>query len=205
MELKEALQELRKQEKKNFDQSVDLIINLKDIDVKRDNIAAVITIPHKIKDKKVCAFLTKKSEKVPTITSLEFAKYKDKKSLKNLVKEYDFFIAAAKLMPSVATTFGKVLGPTGKMPSPQLGVLMQEEDAAITALLTKIDTAVKIRVKEPSVKLSIGKQGMSDEDIMANIQAIYQGLVAALPVKKDNVKSVLVKLTMGKPLKVEMK
>src|SRR3989338_2831879 len=205
MELKEALQELRKQEKKNFDQSVDLIINLKDIDVKRDNIAAVINIPHKIKDKKVCAFLTKKSEKVPTITSLEFAKYKDKKSLKNLVKEYDFFIAAAKLMPSVATTFGKVLGPTGKMPSPQLGVLMQEEDAAITALLTKIDTAVKIRVKEPSVKLSIGKQGMSDEDIMANIQAIYQGLVAALPVKKDNVKSVLVKLTMGKPLKVEMK
>ncbi|HLD18918.1 MAG TPA: hypothetical protein VJB90_02820 [Candidatus Nanoarchaeia archaeon] len=205
MELKEALQELRKQEKKNFDQSVDLIINLKDIDVKRDNIAAVITIPHKIKDKKVCAFLTKKSEKVPTITSLEFAKYKDKKSLKNLVKEYDFFIAAAKLMPSVATTFGKVLGPTGKMPSPQLGVLMQEEDAAITALLTKIDTAVKIRVKEPSVKLSIGKQGMSDEDITANIQAIYQGLVAALPVKKDNVKSVLVKLTMGKPLKVEMK
>ncbi len=205
MELKQALQELRKGEKRNFDQSVDIVINLKEIDVKKDNIAAIITLPHKVRDKNVCAFLTKKSDMVPTVTQPDFAKYKDKKDLKRLVRDYDFFIASAKLMPSVATTFGKVLGPTGKMPSPQLGVLMQEDDAAIKALLARIERAVKIRVKEPSVKFSVGKQSMTDEQLVANIEAVYHGLVAVLPIKKDNVRSVLLKLTMSKPLKVEMR
>lgn len=205
MELKEAIQELRKNEKRNFDQSIDLIINLKDIDVKKDNISTIATLPNKVRDKKVCAFLTKKSDLVPTVLQTDFAKYKDKKDLKRLVKEYDFFIAAAKLMPSVATTFGKVLGPTGKMPSPQLGVVMLEEDAAIKQLLARIEKAVKIRVKEPSVKIPIGKESMKDEEIMANVQAIYSSLIAVLPIKKDNVRSVLLKLTMSKPIKVEMK
>ena len=205
MELKQALEELRKAEKRNFDQSVDLVINLKEIDVKKDNISTIVTLPNKVRDKSVCAFLTKKSELVPTVTQPEFQRYKDTKDLKRLVKEYDFFIAAAKLMPAVATTFGKVLGPTGKMPSPQLGVLMQEEDSAIKQLLTRIGTSVKIRVKEPSVKVQVGKQSMSDEAITANVQAIYNGMIAVLPIKKDNVRSVLIKLTMSKPVKVEMK
>lgn len=205
MELKQALAELRKQEKCKFDQSIDLIINLKGIDVKRDNIATVIAIPYKIKEKKVCGFLTKKSELVRTITQPDFQKYKEKKPMKELVKEYDFFIAAAPLMPSVASTFGKVLGPTGKMPSPQLGVLMKEDDASIKQLLEKISTAIKIRVKEPSVKVSIGKESMKDIELIDNLTAIYQGLISALPTKKDNIKNIMIKTTMGKPLMVEMK
>lgn len=204
MELQQALKELRKNEKRQFEQSIDLIINLKGVDPKKDNVSTIITVPHKIKDKKVCAFLTKKSDLVTTITQPDFAKYKDKKELKNLVKRYDFFIGSGKLMPAVATTFGKVLGPTGKMPSPQLGILLQEEDAAIKQLLQRIETAVKIRVKEPSVKIIIGKESMTDDQIKANVAAVYQGLVAALPTKKENVKSVLIKLTMSKPIKVEL-
>ncbi len=205
MELKQAIAELRKEEKRKFNQSIDLIINLKGIDVKRDNVATIVNIPHKIKDKKVCGFLTKKSELVRTITQPDFQKFKEKKPMKELVKEYDFFIAAAPLMPSVATNFGKILGPSGKMPSPQLGVLMKEDEAAIKQLLEKISTAVKIRVKEPSVKVCVGKENMKDSDLIENIQAIYQGLVNALPTKKENIKNIMVKTTMGKPILVEIK
>ncbi len=205
MELKQALQELRKTEKRKFEQSIDLVINLKDIDVKKDNISIIAALPNKVRDKTVCAFLTKKSELVATITQPDFVKYKDKKDLKRLVKEYDFFIGSAKLMPAVATTFGKILGPTGKMPSPQLGVLLQEDDATIKQLLARIEKSVKIRVKEPSVKIPIGRESMKDEEIIDNVQVIYQSLVAALPIKKDNIKSVIIKLTMSKPIKVEMK
>ncbi len=205
MNIKEALNELRKQEKRNFDQSIDLIINLKGIDIKRDNISTVISIPHKIKDKKVCGFLTKKSELVRTITQPDFVKYKEKKLLKNLVKEYDFFIAVAQVMPAVATTFGKILGPAGKMPSPQLGILGKEDDTEIEKTLEKIEKSVKIRVKEMSVKVSVGKENMKDDEILANSEAIYSGLLNVLPSKKDNVKNVILKTTMGKPIKVEMK
>jgi len=126
MELKQALEELRKSKKRKFDQTVDLVINLKGINLKKDNIALVINIPHKVKAKKVCGFLTQKNDLLHTITKPEFQKYKDPKTLKTLVDEFDFFIAHASLMPSVATTFGKALGPVGKMPSPQLGVITQE-------------------------------------------------------------------------------
>ena len=205
MELKQALAELRKLEKRKFDQVIDLIVNLRGVDLKKDNISAIITIPNKVKDKSVCGFLTKKSELVKTITHPEFIGYKDKKMLKNLVKNYDFFIAAAPLMPSVATTFGKVLGPAGKMPSPQLGILMVENDAKIQAEIDKISKSIKVRAKEASIKVSVGKESMKDEEISANIEAVYNGIVNALPTKKENVKNVMIKLTMSKPLKIEIK
>ena len=205
MEIKQALAELRKLEKRKFEQSIDLLISLKGIDPKKDNIATIVTIPNKVKDKKVCGFLTKKSNVVSTITPLDFAKYKDKKTLKNLVKEFDFFISAASLMPSVATTFGKILGPAGKMPSPQLGILPVENEKEIESLIERISTSIKIRVKEASIKTSIGKEGTNDEQIIANALAVYNGLVNVLPIGKDNVKKVMIKLTMSKPIPVEIK
>ncbi len=204
MKLREALAELRKEEKRKFSQSIDLIINLKGIDVKRTSINLVVSLPHKIKDKKVCAFLEAKSTVVKTVTKPEFDTYKDKKALKNLVSDYDFFIANAKLMPAVAAAFGKALGPSGKMPSPQLGVVTDESPAAIQALLAKIDKSMKIRAKEPSIKLSIGNESMSDEHLEANAVAIYDGLIATLPTKKENIKNMMVKYTMSKPLAVEL-
>ena len=205
MELKQAIAELRKTEKKNFDQTIDLIVNLKGVDFKKDNINAVLTMPHQIREKKVCGFLNAKSELVKTITKLEFPKYKEKKDLKRLIKDFDFFIASATLMPSVATTFGKVLGPSGKMPSPQLGVLMQESEVNIKALLEKISKSAKVKVKEASIKLAVGKESMKDDQLVDNISAAYKGIVEALPTKRENVKSVMIKLTMGKPVKVEIK
>ncbi|MCH7568229.1 MAG: hypothetical protein IIA87_02300 [Nanoarchaeota archaeon] len=204
MELKKALEELRKEKKRKFEQTVDLVVNLKGINLRRDNIALVINIPHKVKDKKVCGFLTKKNELVETITKPEFQKYKDKKILKGLVDDFDFFIANASLMPAVATTFGKDLGPAGKMPSPQLGIITQETPEVIKTLLKKISKSIKIRAKETSIKIAAGKENMKDEEIIDNIKAIYNAIVNALPTKKENVKNVLLKFTMSKPIEVDM-
>ena len=205
MELKQALEELRKEEKRKFAQGVDLIVNLKGVDMKRDNIATVITLPNKFKDKKVCVFLNNPSKLVKTVTKLDFPKYKEKKDLKKLIKEYDAFIASAQLMPAVATTFGKVLGPAGKMPSPQLGVVMQETDSAITELVTKISKSIRVKAKEPSIKIVVAKDDMSDDKIIENVKASYFGIVEALPTKRENVKNVMIKLTMSKQIKMEIK
>jgi len=205
MEIQEALKQLRSSKKRNFNQSIDLIINVKGLDLRKENIGAIISIPHKVKDKKVCGFLSKKSELVRTITPPDFQKYKEKRALKNLVKEFDFFISTMPLMPSVATTFGKALGPSGKMPSPQLGVLAKEDDAIIKQTLDKIDRSIKIKLKEYSLKVCVGKESMKDEQIAENIQAVYAGFINILPTKKENVASVLLKLTMSKPLEVSIK
>ncbi len=205
MELQQALEELRKQKKRKFGQSVDLLVSLRSVDLRRDTISFISTIPHIIKEKKVCGFLEAKSDLIKTVTKPEFDRYKDKAALKSLIEEFDFFIANAKLMPSVATTFGKVLGPAGKMPSPQLGVVTQETPEAIQQLLDKIAKSVKVRVKEPSIKVSVGRETMSDEQLIDNIKAIYTDLVNALPAKKENVRKVMIKLTMSPPIVVEIK
>ncbi len=205
MELKQALEELRKTEKRNFNQSIDLIVNLKGLDLKRESTNFIINIPHKIKDKKICGFFENKSKLINTITKPEFAKYKDKKALKKLVKEYDFFIAIAGVMPAVATTFGKVLGPAGKMPSPQLGILTDESENSIKQIIEKISKSIKIRVKEASIKLCIGNEAMKDNEIIDNVNAVYNAIVNALPKKIENIRNAMLKFTMSKPMKLEIK
>ena len=108
-------------------------------------------------------------------------------------------------MPKVATTFGRVLGPVGKMPSPQMGILLNADEKSIADLKEKISTSIKIRVKESSIKLSIGKQSMKDEEIIANIDAIYSEIVKALPRDKENIKNVEIKFTMSKPHKIKVR
>jgi len=197
-----ALEELRKGKERKFDQTVELIVNLQKFDLKKNQVNAVVNVPHKIKDKKIAGFLETKNSKIDTITLAEFKKYSDKKEVKKIVKEYDFFIAQGSLMPKVAATFGRVLGPAGKMPSPQLGIILNADEKTIEELKNKINTSVKIRTKEASIKIPVGKQSMKDEEIVENISAIYSEILKNLPRDKENVKNIEIKFTMTKPVKI---
>ena len=187
-DLEKALVELRKGEERKFNQTADLIINLQKFDQKKNQVNLFVNVPFKIKDKKICAFLEVKNENVETITPEQFKRYSDKKELKNLVKRFDFFIAQASVMPRVATTFGKVLGPAGKMPSPQLGIVMDANAKEIEEIKKKVENSVKIRIKEPSIKLAIGKQSMKDSEIIENIFSVYNAVLKILPKEVENVK-----------------
>jgi large subunit ribosomal protein L1 len=204
-QLKKALSELRKEKQRKFEQTVDLIINLQKFDPKKSQINFFVSVPQKIKDKKICAFLETKNKDIETITPNEFKKYSDKKELKKLVKNYDFFIAQAGLMPKVATTFGRALGPAGKMPSPQLGILADVNEKSINGLKKTINNNLKIRIKEPSIKVAVGKQNMKDEEIAENIMAIYNSVLKTLPKEKDNIKNLEIKFTMTKPQKIQIR
>ena len=195
--------ESQREKKRNFNQTVDLIVNLREFDVKRNGFNTFVTLPHKIKDKKVAGFLEKESKLVSTIKKENFPRFKEKKDLKNLVKEYDFFIFNEKLMPAVATAFGRVLGPAGKMPSPQLGILTNEDDAAIKTLLDKINSSVRVVVKEPSIKVGVAKESLDDDKIAGNALAVYSKILDNLPRGLDQIRNIKIKFTMSKPVLVE--
>ena len=44
---------------------------------------------------------------------------------------------------------------------------------------------------------------MKDEEIVENILTVYRVIFDALPRKKEQIKSVLIKFTMGKPIRLE--
>jgi large subunit ribosomal protein L1 len=204
-QLKEALENLRKNSKeRKFKQSVDLVVNLQKFSVKKNNINTFVTLPNKIKNKKIAGFFEIKNKNIETITPEEFSKYKDKKKLKNLAKKYDFFVAEAKVMPKVASTFGRVLGPAGKMPSPQLGIIPNVNDKEIQELVNKLNNSVRIRTKEASIKLIIGKEDSKDKELIENIMTLYNKLINELPKQKENIKNIEIKFTMSKPEKIKV-
>jgi len=201
MEIEKALEELRKEPKRKFNQTVDLIVNLQKFDARKDSVNTFIQIPNP-SNKKICGFLTKKSKIVDTITKEEFDKFKTLRDLKRLGKKYDFFIAAAPLMGVIATKFGRVLGPMGKMPSPQAGIVPIDNDATISVLVEKLKKMIRIRTKERCIKIAVGKEDMSNKELRENIEAVVSALESALPNKKDNIKNVMIKFTMTKSIKL---
>ncbi|MGB9707860.1 MAG: hypothetical protein ACPLXC_00835 [Candidatus Pacearchaeota archaeon] len=206
MNFSESLTELRKANKKrNFDQTVDLIINLKDFDPRRDSLNTFSILPHLSIKKKVCGFLEHPSSKVYSITKNDIEKL-TQSDIKKLIKEYDFFIANAKLMPSIAQKFGKVLGIAGKMPDPKMGcVLLQENEKSIEEIVDKLSKMIKIKAKEASLKIAIGKESMNDKEIADNAQTALKAVIDALPKKELNLRSVMLKFTMSKPIKIKFK
>ena len=201
MEIKKALAELRKEKKRKFVQSMDLVMNLKNFDVRKEALNTFVLVPHP-SEKKLAAFLTKRSKLIDSILEEDFVKYKELKDIKKIAKKYDAFIAVAPMMGKIATKFGRVFGPMNRMPSPQAGIIPQESDEMIKGVIEKMKKSVRVKNKEAAIKLVIGKENMSDEDLEENITEIIKGLEKVLPRGRDNVKEVLIKFTMTKPITI---
>jgi large subunit ribosomal protein L1 len=207
--VKLALEELKKEPKRNFTQSYDLIINLKNLVIKQNPIDFFVTL-HNNKGKKikVAAFvnqqLADQADKFCDLTISEsaFVKYKDTKAMKKLADEYDYFIAQAPLMAKVAATFGKVLGTKGKMPNPKLGCVVPP-NANLEPLVKKLNTTVRLVAKKgTNLQCIVGKEDQSDEEIVDNVMTAYQAVLKQVPNETQNIKNILLKKTMSKPAKI---
>ena len=201
MEIKKAIEELRKEKGRGFDQTLDLIVNLKNFDVRKEALNSFVSVPHG-SERKLAGFFVKRSGLVDNITEADFVKYKDLKDIKKLAKRYDAFIAVASMMGKIATKFGRVFGPMGRMPSPQAGIVSVESDDAIKEMIEKMGKSIRVRNKEMAIKLGVGKESMSDDELAENVEAVLKGLEKLLPRGRDNVREVLVKFTMSKPIKL---
>ena len=199
MEIKAALAELRKEKKRKFIQSVDLVVNLKNYDVRKEALNTFVFVPHG-SEKKLAAFFTKRSKLIDTVTEEDFVKYKELKDIKKLAKKYDAFIAVAPMMGKVATKFGRVFGPMNRMPSPQAGIIPKEDEAMIKVMIEKMNKSIRIKNKEMAIKFSVGKENLSDDELKENIDSAIKELEKKLPRGRDNIKNILVKFTMTKSI-----
>ncbi len=197
--------------KRKFAQSVDLIINLKDLDFKKpeNQVDFYVTLPHGNGRKvRVCAFAgpelrdEAKATCDTVITVEDFDQFKDKKKVKKLAREHDFFIAQANIMAQVATVFGRVLGPRGKMPNPKAGCVVPPK-ANLKPLVEKLQKTVRvIAKKDPVVHLLVGKEDQTEDVIAENILYCFTQTQSHLPQESNNVRNAMIKLSMGKPVKL---
>ncbi len=209
--IKKTLELLRANSpKKKFSQTIELIVNLKDLDIKKpeNNVDVFPTLPHgRGKKVKTCAFVD--DEQVLAAKELcDFVVEKDqfskisKQDLKKFASKADFTIAQAALMPQIAGAFGKVLGPKGKMPSPKAGGIIPPK-AELEPILARLTRKVKLKThKETIVKCPVGTEAMTDDELIDNIMAVLMALTHALPSEENNIKNMFLKMTMGAPIKV---
>jgi large subunit ribosomal protein L1 len=212
--LLEAIKQIKAESKKrNFKESIDLIVNLKQLDLKKPEhqVDFFTTLPfNRGKDNRICALAGPESKDEAktacdfTVSSDEFEAYKkDIKKVKKLADSYDFFLAQANIMPLVAGTFGRVLGTRQKMPNPKSGAIFPPK-ANLKPLVEKMKKTVRVAAKkDPHIMLAIGTTDQKSEEIAENIITLYNQIVHHLPGELNNVRNVMIKQTMGKPVPLE--
>ncbi len=199
-----------KSKKRNFAQSLELAINLQDVDPKKsaNRIQERIELPHSAgKESKICVIasgeLALKAKRSGANLVIERGELEalmgDKQKQKELAKTYDFFIAEAPLMPLAGKSLGATLGPRGKMPTPV------PPTANIADQIKKHRKMVFLRMRDqPVLQCRVGNENMADEEIAENIQAVVRRIEGKLKRGIQNIKSIHLKTTMGTPVKVSM-
>ncbi len=204
--VQKALDESKKLDRK-FKQNIDLVINLKNVDLEdaKNRIDEEIILPRgRGKESKIAIFASgelalKAKGKVDLIIKPEELEdlAKDKKKFKKITDEHDFFIAEAPLMPTIGKTLGVVLGPRGKMPRPV------PPHIDITGIVKNLRQTIRLRSKANKTFHAIaGKEEMGKEQIAENIDAIIKRLESKLERGRMNIGSIHVKTTMGPSVRI---
>lgn len=190
---------------RKFKQSIELIITFKDIDVKKGfAINEVVQLPKTSSPATVCIIATgdmnqkaKEAKADTVIGTEELAKYgANKRESRKFINKHDFFLADTKVMPVVGKTLGQLLGPRGKMPTPV------PFDASIEAFIQRFRSCIKVRSRASlSVSSKIGDVSMEDPDLVINALTVLHAIEKHLPNGEKNMKKILIKTTMGKPVK----
>jgi len=193
--------------KRNFVQTVDLSINLKDVDmsIPKNRIQEDIILPHgRGKPIKVCVFgsgemLLKAKDVADRVVSVEELGTiaDDKKQAKKMANEFEYFIAEAPLMPTIGKRLGIVLGPRGKMPKPI------PPGADPKPMIDNLRRSVPVRSRDRlTFHTAVGTTDMPPEEIADNIEQIVKRLSTKLEKGTMNIRSAFVKTTMGPSEKV---
>jgi large subunit ribosomal protein L1 len=195
--------------KRKFTESVDLIVNLKNVDLSqpKNRISESIVLPTgrgkatkigvfakgdlAIKSRSGGADLIISPDDIDKMSS-------DKKLIRTTIRGIDFFVAEAPLMPSIGKSFGPILGPKGKMPDPI------PSNADPTPIIKRLKRTVKVRTKDkPTFHALVGNLSMSVEDIAANVEALLNTIESKLENGAQNIASIYVKTTMGPAVRVK--
>ena len=190
---------------RKFKQSVEMIIVFKDIDVKKGfALNEIVQLPKTSSPATVCIMATgdmgqkaKEAKADAVLGSEELDKFAaNKRASRKFINKYDFFLADTQIMPAVGKVLGQLLGPRGKMPTPV------PFNASIESFLQRFRSSIKVRARATlAMSCKIGDESMENTDLAINAYAVLSAVEKKLPNGEKNLKRIIIKTTMGKPIK----
>jgi len=187
--------------KRNFLETVELQITLKNYDPQRDKrFCGSVRLPHVARpNMKICLIadqydLDRARHIGLDAMSVEDVKKlnKNKKLIKKLARKYHAFIISDRLVSSVPRLLGPGLSKVGKFPTP----VWPDED--LGEKLVEIKSMVKfVMRKVVCMGVVVGNVGMEQEELTANILLAVNYLVSLLKKGMQNVGGLTIKSTMS--------
>lgn len=195
--------------KRNFKQSVEMIIVLKDIDLKSQQlrIREPVYLPKgRGKELKICVVGDSemveiaKTEGVHTALLGDDVKGITKKQAKKIATTCDWVLVKPEFMGVVGRVLGPALSPRGKIPVPA------PSSSALKGMIARYKNTVLVSLRnQPQIMVAIGTEDMKPEDLAENALAVLSAIEGKLPAGSANIGKILVKATMGIPVEVEMR
>jgi len=192
--------------KRNFLETVELQVMLKNYDPQKDKrFSGTVKLPHVARPKfNVCilgnqAHLDQaKANGIPCMSVDDLKKLnKDKKLVKKLAKKYDAFLASDALIRQIPRLLGPGLNKAGKFPA----ILGANDD--MMAKIGEMRATIKFQMRKVlCLAVAVGTVEMSDDQLAQNINMSINFLVSLLKKQWQNVKSLHIKSTMGKPMRL---
>ncbi|HQG31563.1 MAG TPA: 50S ribosomal protein L1 [Deltaproteobacteria bacterium] len=194
---------IEKAPERKFSESVDITINLKNIDMAqpKNRIDETILLPHGTGKTVGIAVLGKgdittqaREAGVDLIIGPEEIERLggEPREARQVAGKYRFFLADTGVMPQVGRFLGPRLGPRGRMPTPIPG------GTDIRPIVERLRKSVKVRTKDKKTfHVKVGSTQMPPEQIAENIDAVLKKIEGALEQGSMNIRSVFVKTTMG--------
>ena len=196
--------------KRNFLQSFELVLVLDPRKVKKSeiNVNEIVELPHRPnKPSSICviasgalAVSAKKLDVDRVIEPEELDSLAtNKREARKVCRTYDVFVAEAALMPKIGRALGPFLGPKGKMPRPVA------PSVDLKGLVERLKSSIRVRSRgQLAIACKIGEETMSDGQLAENIKAVIEALEKNIPGGKKSIKEIVVKLSMGKPVRAKL-
>ncbi|KAK6355670.1 60S ribosomal protein L10a [Orbilia javanica] len=201
--VKELLAYSLETKKRNFLETVELQIGLKNYDPQRDKrFSGTVKLPQVPRpNMSVCILGDQhdidraKHVGVDSMSVDDLKKLnKNKKLIKKLARKYDAFIASENLIKQIPRLLGPGLSKAGKFPTP----ISHNED--LTGKLTDVKSTIKFQLKKVlCLGVAVGNVGMTEDQLIGNIMLAINYLVSLLKKGWQNVGSLTIKASMSPP------
>jgi len=192
--------------KRNFTETVEIQITLKNYDPQRDKrFSGTFRLPSIPRPNLKCCMLGNAAHceqadriGVPHMSVDDLKKLnKNKKLVKKLAKKYDFFMASDNMIKQIPRLLGPGLTKAGKFPT----LLSSSDD--MQEKIDEVKSTIKFQMKKVMcLNVAIGNVEMEKKQIIVNTQLAANFLASLLKKQWQNIGQMYIKSTMGPPQQI---
>jgi len=192
--------------KRGYVETVELQIGLKNYDTQKDKrFSGSVKLPSVTKSQyKVCVLGDQQHIDVAKKAGIEHLSVddlkklnKNKKLVKKLAAKYNSFLASETVIRQIPRLLGPGLNKAGKFP-----LLLTHNDDMVSKV-NELKCTVKFQLKKVlCLAVAVGNVSLSEDELSANIMLTINFLISLLKKGWQNVRSLIIKSSQGKPHRV---